>query len=364
MRSVLGRNHAATVPLRVRHVLAWQERVFSVRKARIRVSEFHSRAGLHFSFVSLSRGLPSPRRLRSARSWSRSHARDTSLLPGPIFRGDACDWASYVAKHAQQARRATRVVRANGQVGVCSDDLEDGLLGRSERSWEIRKASQRQKRRKGNVCRRGENRRPWKAEGGGRRVPALRHMSRKSALEGINLLLCRFSDATADEEGLPTLLGGNGAGLPPGSIPHLDAFLGRIDTKGAKVSMDVCLRGASVRLWDSTPRASVNVSFLGPDLPWIPSAKDRLKGKPLHVDPKDQTSVGGSPSGFLDLQCPPFGRAPCPPFQPRPSDTVRFGSPGFRTGRLIGQTRRNPLLRGNRNRFEPEGATDVSVLST
>ena len=167
MRSVLGRNHAATVPLRVRHVLAWQERVFSVRKARICVSEFHSRVGLHFSFVSLFRGLPSPRRLRSARSWSRSHARDTSLLPGPIFRGDACDWASYVAKHAQQARRATRVVRANGQVGVCSDDLGDGLLGRSEGSWEIRKASQRQKRRKGNVCRRGENRRPWKAEGGG-----------------------------------------------------------------------------------------------------------------------------------------------------------------------------------------------------
>ena len=72
-----------------------------------------------------------------------------------------------MAKHAQQARRPTRVVRANGQLSVCSDDLGDGVLGRNEGSWEIRKEIYGPIRRKENMCRRGENRRPWKAEGGG-----------------------------------------------------------------------------------------------------------------------------------------------------------------------------------------------------
>lgn len=51
----------------------------------------------------------------------------------------------------------------------------------------------------------------------------------------------------------------------------------------------------------------------------------------------------------------------CPPFRVRPSNPVRFGSPGFQTGILIGQTRKDPLLRWDRNRIEPDGRVNVQV---
>lgn len=175
------------------------------------VSEFHPRVGLRLSFVSLGRGLPRSCRLRSARPWSRSHALHTRMAPGPTFRGDACGLLRFVAKHAQQARRARRrVVRATDETDVCSDDLGDAFLDRKEGGLWIRREKIPGHGRKGDVWRRGRNRRLWRSEG----CCSAGHAP-EADLRRVQSPSSRFSDAMADEEGLPTLLGGNGPPPPP-----------------------------------------------------------------------------------------------------------------------------------------------------
>lgn len=103
------------------------------------MSEFHSRVELVPFLVPLSRGLPRPRGRRSTLPRSRSNGRDTQFLLNQIFRDDACGSASSGAKHEQQTRSGRRVVRASGEMSLCSDDrgasssIGGGSAGRSFR---------------------------------------------------------------------------------------------------------------------------------------------------------------------------------------------------------------------------------------